>query len=56
MPIVQAVATFANSTEKGRRQEAIMQSVVLQAYAEGITDPDVIRQRIQDALTALNGV
>jgi hypothetical protein len=54
MPVVSATAAFANYTDQGRKQEAAMTAAVLQAYAEGITDPDAIKQRIAAALAALN--
>lgn len=53
MTVVEATATFAPNTDLGRRLEAAMSAAALQAYSEGVTDPDVVRQRIQDAIDAV---
>lgn len=44
MPIVEATAVFvANKTDLAKRIEAAMAGAALQAQAEGISDPDQIR-------------
>lgn len=52
MPVVEAVAAFAPQNDLGRKIEAAMTSAVLQAYSEGVSDPDVIRQRMVAAAEA----
>lgn len=54
MAIVEAVAVSASSRSPGRKLrakaiEAAMRKAVEKAYSKGITDPNVIREMMQNA-------
>lgn len=58
MPIVEAAGTMAGGTNMGadpNRVERAMVAAIEKAQSEGITDPEVIRERIREAIKETTG-